>query len=95
MWYVMRIILSSKFAIKADQHSYQILRINKRKRNGRQVDEWRTVGWYMNVESLIAGFAEYQIRMSNVETLTELLKFKHDLVAELRERLPTNFRNAA
>ena len=91
----MRIILSSKFAIKADQHSYQILRINKRKRNGRQVDEWRTVGWYITVESLIAGFAEYQIRMSNVETLAELLQFKKELIAELHERLPAEFKAVA
>jgi len=91
----MRIILNNKFAIRADQHSYQILRINKRKRNGRQADEWRPVAWYMTIESLIAGFAEYQIRMSNVETLAELLQFKKDLIAELRERLPDDFKMVA
>jgi len=91
----MRIIISDKYGIGADQYSFHILQRNKRKRGGRQVTEWIPIKWFTTLESLIEGFAEYQIRMSNVETLTELLKFKKDLMSQLSERLPTNFRKAA
>jgi len=91
----MRIIINEKYGIGSDQYSFHILRRNKRKRRGRQVTEWTPIKWYMTVESLIEGFAEYQIRMSNVETLTELLKFKKELMAELGASLPANFRKVA
>ena len=91
----MRIIISEKYGIDSDQYAYRILRRNKRKRRGRQVDEWTPIKWYTSIESLIEGFAEYRIRMSNVETLAELLQFKKDLIEELRGSLPTNFRKVA
>lgn len=91
----MRIIISDKYGIGADQYSFHILQRNKRKRGGSQVTEWIPIKWYTSIESLIEGFIEFRIKMSDVETLTELLKFKHDLIVELHERLPTNFRNAA
>jgi len=91
----MRIIINEKYGIGGDQYSFHILQRNKRKRDGKQITEWKPVRWYMTLESLIEGFAEYQIRMSNVETLTELLKFKKDLIAELRERLPAEFKAVA
>jgi len=88
----MRIIINNEYALGADQYSYQILKINKRKRNGNYVDEWLPIKWYTTVESLIDGFAEYQIRTSDIETLTELLQFKQDLMTELSRSLPAEFR---
>ena len=91
----MRIIINDKYAIGSDQYSFHILERCERNRGGKQVTEWKPVKWYITLESLIEGFAEYQIRMSNVRTLTELLKFKKDLIAELRERLPAEFKAVA
>ena len=91
----MRIILNQKYAVGSDKYSFKILRANKRKRSGNQVIEWKPIAWYSNLELLIEGFAEHQIRMSNVETLTELLQFKQDLMAALGASLPANFRKVA
>ena len=91
----MRIIINDKYAIGSDQYSFHILRGTKRKRSGRQATEWTPCKWFTSLEGLINGFAEYQIRMSNAETLTELLKFKKDLIAELRGRLQAEFRKVA
>jgi len=91
----MRIIISEKYGIGTDKYSYQILRKNKRKRRGQQVTEWVPIKWFTSVESLIEGFIEFRIRMSNVETLTELLKFKQELTSELRARLPNEFKRVA
>jgi len=91
----MRIIINNEYALGSDQYSYQILKINKRKRNGNYVDEWLPIKWYTTIESLIEGFAEYRIKVSNVETLAELLKLKRDLIAELSGSLPAEFRRVA
>jgi len=91
----MRIIINNEYALGSDQYSYQILKINKRKRNGNYVVEWLPIKWFTTVEGLIEGFAEYRIRMSNVETLTELLQFKQDLMVALGASLPANFRKVA
>jgi len=91
----MRIIINDKYAIGSDQYSFHILRGDKRKRGGKQTTEWTPCKWFTTFEGLINGFAEFQIRVSNVETLTELLKFKKDLIAELRGRLPAEFKAVA
>ena len=87
----MRIIISDKYGLDSDQYAYRILRRNKRERRGKQVDEWTPIKWFTTIEGLIEGFAEHQIRTSNVETLAELLLFKKDLMAALGRSLPAEF----
>lgn len=91
----MRILINDTYGIGADQYSFQILKIKKRRRHGCQVDEYIPIKWYTSVESLIEGFVEFQIRMSNTETLAELLQFKKELITELHERLPAEFKVVA
>jgi len=91
----MRIIINDKYAIGSDKYSFHILRGDKRKRRGKRVTEWTPCKWFTTFDGLINGFAEYQIRVSNAETLAELLQFKQELIAELRGRLPAEFKAVA
>ena len=93
--YEMNIQINDDFALGADQYSWHILKRNKRKRNGKSVEEWEAVKWYTTLENAITGFADFKLRVSDAKTLVMVLKEQEKLKEELCRGLHTQFKGAA
>ncbi len=91
----MHIPISNDYALASDQYSWRILKCNKRKRNGRSVEEWKAIKWYSTLENAITGFADFKLRTSDAKALADLFKEQKKLKAELCGSLHTQFKGAA
>ncbi len=87
--------IADDFAIGADEHCWQILKRNRRKRDGVSVEEWSAIKWYGSLESAINGFADFKLRTSGAETLADLFKEQKNLKAALCGSLHNQFKGAA
>jgi len=87
--------INDDFAIGSDQFSWQILKRITRERKGKSVQEWRPIKWYSNLENLINAFADFGLRISEAESLADLLKEQKNLKAALCRSLCSYLKVAA
>ena len=83
----MLIQITDEYAITSDQYSWQIAKRCNRNRDGKKVVEWAAIFWYSTFEGAVNGLVEYQIRLSNAQTLADALIDAKSVVADLCKAL--------
>jgi len=77
--------INNLYSLGADEHAWKILKRVTRKRNGVEVKEWKAIKWYSNLNNALNGLANYQLRVSGVETFEALQKEQEKVLKELSE----------
>jgi len=68
------VYISPELRIANDKYSFTLQKLRKRKRKGKQVNEWESFKWFTSLENAVNGCATHLLMISESSTLSEVLE---------------------
>lgn len=79
--------INDQYRLAADSHGWTIEEKCVRKRRGVRRTEWTPIRWYSTLAQAVEGYAEFRLRISDVQDVAEALGEVKRIAAELCEAL--------
>lgn len=84
--------ITDNLCLKANKHSWILLKLRGRTRNGKMTKEWESFKWFTSLEGAINGCVNHLLMISDADTLDKVLDEHKKIHTKLLQAIPPKYK---